>query len=71
MNKVIKVISSVLGVPVDINSSMENTNEWDSFSHVMIMIELISEFDLNIKQEDFQELLSVKKIVAFVENKNI
>lgn len=69
MNKVFEVISSVLDATVDINSSIENTEEWDSFAHVLIMIELKSEFGLNIKQEDFEELGSVKKIIEFVETK--
>ena len=68
MSKVIEVISSVLDTSVDIESSMENTEEWDSFAHVLIMIELISEFELEINQEDFQELLSVKRIIELVEN---
>lgn len=71
MNKVIKVISSVLDVTVDIKSNMENTKEWDSFAHVLIMMEIISEFGLSIKQEDFEELTSVKKIEEFIENNNI
>jgi acyl carrier protein len=68
MSKVIEVISSVLDTSVDIESNMENTEEWDSFAHVLIMIELISEFELEINQEDFQELLSVKRIIELVEN---
>ena len=68
MSKVIEVISSVLDTSVDIESNMENTEEWDSFAHVFIMIELISEFELEINQEDFQELLSVKRIIELVEN---
>ena len=71
MSKVIEVISSVLDTNVDIKSSMENTLEWDSFAHVLIMIELISEFELDIKQEDFQELISVEKIIELVENKDV
>ena len=62
------MISSVLDTSVDIESNMENTEEWDSFAHVLIMIELISEFELEINQEDFQELLSVKRIIELVEN---
>ena len=69
MNKVFEVISSVLDVTVDINSSMENTEEWDSFAHVLIMIELKSEFGIDVKQEDFEELGSVIKIIDFVETK--
>jgi acyl carrier protein len=67
MSKVIELISSVLGVGVDINSDMEDINEWDSFNHVLIMIELKSEFKLNIKQEDFKELNTVKKIIEAIE----
>jgi acyl carrier protein len=63
MDKVVEVISTVLDVSVNVNSDMTNTKEWDSFAHVLIMMELQSEFGLNIKQEDFHELTSVKKII--------
>ena len=63
MSKIFEVISMVLGVTVDENSSMENTKEWDSFNHVLVMIELKSEFGLDVRQEEFHELISVNDIV--------
>ncbi|ANU37734.1 acyl carrier protein [Vibrio scophthalmi] len=69
MNKVIEIISQVLGTPVDASSSMENVETWDSFNHVMIMIELKSEFDLKINQDEFEKLTSVLSIVAKVGDK--
>jgi acyl carrier protein len=67
MSKVVEIIAKVLNTDVDIESSMENVEEWDSFNHVMIMIELKSEFDLDFSQEDFQDLTSVKNILKIVE----
>ena len=63
MDKVVEVISTVLDESVDMNSAMENTKQWDSFNHVLIMIELKSEFGLDVRQEDFHELTSVRKIL--------
>jgi acyl carrier protein len=63
MDKVFEVISMVLNVPVDENSSMDNVEAWDSFNHGLIMIELKSEFGLDVRQEEFDKLTSVKSIV--------
>ena len=70
MSKVVEIIAKVLNVGVDIESSMENVEEWDSFNQVMIMIELKSEFDLDLNQEDFQDLTSVKNILKITEGSN-
>lgn len=64
MNKIIEIISQVLGTSVDENSSMENVEAWDSFNHVMIMIELKSEFDFDIGQDEFDKFTSIQAIVA-------
>jgi acyl carrier protein len=71
MSNVIEIIAKVLNVDVDIESSMENVEEWDSFNHVMIMIELKSEFDLDFNQEDFQWLTSVKNILKITEGSEL
>ena len=63
MDKVFEVISTVLDESVDMKSTMENTKQWDSFNHVLIMIELKSEFGLDVRQEDFHELTSVMNII--------
>jgi acyl carrier protein len=62
-------MTQVLGVDVDIDSSMENVDEWDSFNHVMLMIELKSEFNLDVSQEDFSQLTSVKEIINVLSDK--
>ncbi|EPF7653005.1 TPA: acyl carrier protein [Vibrio vulnificus] len=64
MNKIIEIISQVLGTSVDENSSMENVEAWDSFNHVMIMIELKSEFDFELGQDEFDKFTSIQAIVA-------
>ena len=71
MSKVVEIIAKVLNTDVDIESSMENVEEWDSFNHVMIMIELKSEFDLDFNQEDFQWLTSVKNILKITEGSEL
>ena len=71
MNRVIEIIGKILGVEVDIDSSMERIEEWDSFNHVMIMIELKSEFGLDFSQDDFQKLTSVKNILEIVEKSEL
>lgn len=70
LNKLIEVMTRVFGVDVDVDSSMETLNEWDSFNHVMLMIELKSEFNLDVSQEDFSKLTSVKDIMNILRDKS-
>ena len=62
-------MTRVFGVDVDVDSSMDTLNEWDSFNHVMLMIELKSEFNLDVNQEDFSRLTSVKDIMSILRDK--
>tara|TARA_R110001606_G_scaffold232376_1_gene379915 strand:+ start:1030 stop:1245 length:216 start_codon:yes stop_codon:yes gene_type:complete len=69
LNKLIEIMTRVFGVDVDVDSSMDTLNEWDSFNHVMLMIELKSEFNLDVNQEDFSRLTSVKDIMSILRDK--
>lgn len=62
-------MTRVLGVDVDVDASMATVDEWDSFNHVMLMIELKSEFNLDVSQEDFSRLTSVKDIMNILSDK--
>jgi acyl carrier protein len=67
-DKVIEIVSSVLNVKVDINSSQDNMNEWDSLSYLSIMTEIDREFPGVISAVGFQGFESVKSIICSIES---
>lgn len=62
---VFKVISVVLGVPVNritAESSMDNVTEWDSLAHMNLIIALEDEFSVSIPDDDAANMTSVQLI---------
>ena len=74
LEKLIEIISSVLEIEddIDIDSSSDNINEWDSMSQVLITSE-ISELT-NSKSDDIEELFeetSVRGIFNLLNDNNL
>jgi len=70
--KVYKVVSDVLGVAVkDINdeTSPDNVEQWDSLSHINLVIAIEAEFAVSLTPEDTIDMLSVKLIRMILEDK--
>lgn len=62
---VFKVISVVLGVPVNqitAESSMDTVTEWDSLAHMNLIIALEDEFGVSIPDDDAANMTSVQLI---------
>ena len=64
MNAVVKIVSEVLGLPVTAESSMENTEGWDSLKTLQIVMAL-DEAGVSIPLEKIAEIRSVADIVCF------
>jgi len=64
MNAVVKIVSEVLGLPVTAESSMENTEGWDSLKTLQIVMAL-DEAGVSIPLEKIAEIRSVADIVRF------
>ena len=63
--RVSRVVSDVLGVPRDdINddSSPDTIRNWDSLSHINLVLSLEAEFSVSLSPEDAMEMLSVRLI---------
>ncbi len=63
--RVFRVVSDVLGVPrEDINddSSPATIRNWDSLSHINLVLSLEAEFGVSLSPEDIMEMLSVRLI---------
>ena len=64
-DKLFRVVSQVLGIPyVEIteDSSPDSLPNWDSVSHINLIVALESEFNISLTPEQAMEMLSVKLI---------
>ena len=69
--KLKEVISNVLGVSLDeINddSSPDSLDNWDSLSHLKLVMAIESEFNVKLSPEDSMDMLSVKLIRMILED---
>jgi acyl carrier protein len=69
--KLKKVISNILDVSInEINddSSPDNIEQWDSFSHLNLVMAIEAEFDVKLTPEDAMDMLSVKLIRIILED---
>jgi acyl carrier protein len=63
--KLKEVLSNVLGVSIEeINddSSPDSLDQWDSLSHIKLVMAIESEFEVELSPEDSMDMLSVKLI---------
>jgi acyl carrier protein len=68
--KVIDIVSSVLGVPVDKlneSSSPESVSAWESMKHINLVLALEEEFDVQFDDEQISQLKNVGAIVSLVD----
>jgi acyl carrier protein len=65
-SRVQSIVSKVLGLSleeVDLETSQENSIEWDSMSYLSIMSDIESEFDVLISEENINNFGSVRQII--------
>ena len=63
---VINIISSALEEEVDINSTMLNTENWDSIHHFIIMVALQDQLNIKFPTNQISKLRSVKSIISTI-----
>ena len=64
-DRIRQIVSQVFGVPVDSvgeDSSPDTIPNWDSMSHIHLILALESEFSVDLSPEDSMEMLSVRLI---------
>ena len=64
-NRLYKVLSQALGVPAEQiaeDSSPDTLSNWDSMSHINLIVALEAEFGISLTPEQAMEMLSVKLI---------
>ena len=70
--KLKEVISNVLGVPInEINdsSNSDSLDNWDSLSHINLVLAIEAEFNVALTPEDYMDMLSVKSITMILEGR--
>ena len=66
LSNVIKIAAESLGVrELDINENtlMEEMEEWDSLTHMELIANLESEYNIEFTVDEIMEMVSIKKIV--------
>ena len=64
-DRIYRVVSEVFGVPIEeVNgeSSPDTIPNWDSLSHISLILSLEAEFGVSLSPEDVMEMLSVRLI---------
>ena len=67
--KIIKIISEVLEIPVDATTSQTSCQKWDSLQHLNIIVALEDAFDLSFEPEEIAEMISVTAIEQMIKQK--
>ena len=60
-----KIIAKVFGLmdnSINMSTSKENLENWDSLNHILLIVEIEKKFDIKFKVGEIGELNSVKKI---------
>jgi acyl carrier protein len=71
-DRIYRVISDVMGVPIeDINdeSNPDTITDWESLSHINLVLSLEVEFGVSLSPEDVLEMLSVGLIRTILSEK--
>jgi acyl carrier protein len=69
--KVVELVAQSLNLSLDkisIDSSQENTVEWDSLAYLGVLSALEEEFNLSVNQENINNFTSIRNIIREVAN---
>ena len=72
--KVSEIMSSVFGIPkeqINLNSSPDNIENWDSLRHMNLVVALEEEFGVSFSDDQMSELLNYQLIVLTLKELNI
>lgn len=71
-NRVVEIVATIFNAPlesVNLESSPATLENWDSMGHLMLVLELEQQFDLQLAPEEVEKLASVQGIVTLIESK--
>jgi len=67
--RLFKVISQVLNVPlgeINVESSPDTIESWDSLKHMNLVLAIEQEFNIQFKEEQIIDMLNVALIIEFL-----
>ncbi len=69
--RIIEIMKDVLEEQnIDINSTQDSLENWNSLRHLNLVSELEDEFDIELEPDEIAEMKSVQKIVDIIKQKN-
>jgi len=68
-NKVVELLTKVLKVDINDDSSSETMPEWDSLAHMRIVVMIEDSFNIEVEDEMLPKLNSLGSIVKYLDNK--
>lgn len=70
--KIIKIIQTVIGndAEITVDSTKENTLNWDSLNHLNLIVELEDAFDIRFSAEEMEEMVSVNSIIKIINSRH-
>ena len=72
LNRVQRILADIFQVPVEqitLMWSPETIENWDSITHLNVVLAIEQEFGVQILPEEFEQLLSVEQIMVLVDKK--
>jgi acyl carrier protein len=67
-----EIVATIFNVPVEtvnLESSPATIESWDSMGHLMLVLELEQQFDIQLGPEEVEKLSSVQNIVNMLQSK--
>ena len=68
LNDLISLVKIELKEPINENSSMLNTTNWDSLSHLGIIVKLSEEYNINLNPIEIANATSIKELYKICNN---
>jgi acyl carrier protein len=68
-DKIFKILSEILEEPIDINTTRNNSNNWDSINQIKIILMLQTEFSVSFSAQEISDIHSVKDITNIISQK--
>ncbi len=68
-DKIFKILSEILEEPIDINTTRNNSNNWDSINQIKIILMLQTEFSVSFSAQEISDIHSVQDIINIISQK--
>ena len=62
-------MSEILEEPIDINTTRNNSNNWDSINQIKIILMLQTEFSVSFSAQEISDIHSVQDIINIISQK--